>query len=59
MNRHSTHVSAQPTSPATAEMPAISPVPNLSDGLGCTAEDRARWLYTVITRAERGLVILD
>jgi pyrimidine deaminase RibD-like protein len=24
-----------------------------------TAEDRARWLYTAITRAERGLVILD
>jgi exodeoxyribonuclease V len=29
------------------------------DGLGRTAEDRARWLYTAITRAERGLVILD
>jgi exodeoxyribonuclease-5 len=29
------------------------------DGLGHTAEDRARWLYTAITRAERGLVILD
>jgi len=28
------------------------------DGLGRTAEDRARWLYTAITRAERGLVIL-
>ena len=27
--------------------------------LGRTAEDRARWLYTAITRAERGLVILD
>ena len=26
--------------------------------LGRTAEDRARWLYTAITRAERGLVIL-
>ena len=24
------------------------------DGLGRTAEDRARWLYTAITRAERG-----
>jgi exodeoxyribonuclease-5 len=24
-----------------------------------TAEDRARWLYTAITRAERGLVLLD
>ena len=29
------------------------------DGLGRTAEMRARWLYTAITRAERGLVILD
>ncbi len=29
------------------------------DGLARTAEDRARWLYTAITRAERGLVILD
>ena len=29
------------------------------DGLGRSAEDRARWLYTAITRAERGLVILD
>ena len=29
------------------------------DGLGRTAEDRARWLYTAITRAEKGLVILD
>lgn len=29
------------------------------DGLGRTAEDRARWLYTAITRAERGLAILD
>ena len=28
------------------------------DGLGRTAEDRARWLYTAITRAEKGLVIL-
>jgi exodeoxyribonuclease-5 len=28
------------------------------DGLGKTAEDRARWLYTAITRAERGLVLL-
>jgi len=28
------------------------------DGLGRTQEDRARWLYTAITRAERGLVIL-
>ena len=28
------------------------------DGLGRTAEDRNRWLYTAITRAERGLVIL-
>jgi exodeoxyribonuclease-5 len=31
----------------------------LDDGLGRTAEDRARWLYTAITRAEWGLVILD
>jgi exodeoxyribonuclease-5 len=29
------------------------------DGLGRTPEDRARWLYTAITRAEWGLVILD
>ncbi|MBX6741552.1 MAG: AAA family ATPase [Acetobacteraceae bacterium] len=29
------------------------------DGLARTAEDRARWLYTAITRAERGLVLLD
>jgi ATP-dependent exoDNAse (exonuclease V) alpha subunit len=29
------------------------------DGLGRTAEDRARWLYTAITRAEWGLVIVD
>lgn len=29
------------------------------DGLGRTPEDRARWLYTAITRAERGLAILD
>jgi exodeoxyribonuclease-5 len=29
------------------------------DGYGHTAEERARWLYTAITRAERGLVILD
>lgn len=28
------------------------------DGLGRTDSDRRRWLYTVITRAERGLVIL-
>lgn len=28
------------------------------DGLGNTAEDRARWLYTAITRAEKGLVLL-
>ena len=28
------------------------------DGLGRTEEDRRRWLYTVITRAEQGLVIL-
>lgn len=29
------------------------------DGLSRTEEDRRRWLYTAITRAERGLVILD
>jgi exodeoxyribonuclease-5 len=29
------------------------------DGLGRTAEDRNRWLYTAITRAEQGLVLLD
>ena len=29
------------------------------DGLGRTPEERARWLYTAITRAEQGLVILD
>jgi exodeoxyribonuclease-5 len=28
------------------------------DGLGRTELDRRRWLYTVITRAEQGLVIL-
>lgn len=28
------------------------------DGLGRTPDDRARWLYTAITRAEQGLVIL-
>jgi superfamily I DNA/RNA helicase len=32
---------------------------DFDDGLGRTAEDRARWLYTAITRAEKGLVILD
>ena len=29
------------------------------DGLGKTPVDRARWLYTAITRAEQGLVILS
>jgi exodeoxyribonuclease-5 len=29
------------------------------DGLGRTQEDRNRWLYTAITRAERGLLILE
>lgn len=29
------------------------------DGLGRTDQDRRRWLYTAITRAERGLVILS
>ena len=28
------------------------------DGLGRTESDRRRWLYTVITRAEKGLVLL-
>lgn len=28
------------------------------DGLGRTLEDRCRWLYTAITRAEKGLVLL-
>ena len=28
------------------------------DGLGQGEADRRRWLYTAITRAERGLVIL-
>jgi len=30
-----------------------------NDGLCRTTEDQARWLYTAITRAEKGLVILD
>jgi exodeoxyribonuclease-5 len=30
----------------------------LDEGFGRTAADRNRWLYTAITRAERGLVIL-
>jgi exodeoxyribonuclease-5 len=29
------------------------------DRLSRTAEDRKRWLYTALTRAEEGLVILD
>jgi exodeoxyribonuclease-5 len=29
------------------------------DGFGRTATDRNRWLYTAITRAEKGLVILS
>ena len=29
------------------------------DGFGRTAIDRNRWLYTAITRAEKGLVILS
>lgn len=29
------------------------------DGLGRSEQDRRRWLYTVITRAERGLVLLS
>ena len=28
------------------------------DGLGRSEIDRRRWLYTAITRAERGLVLL-
>jgi exodeoxyribonuclease-5 len=46
----------------TAHKSQGSSWPNIivyDDGLGRTAEDRARWLYTAITRAERGLVILD
>ena len=46
----------------TAHKSQGSQWPNIivfDDGLGRTAEDRARWLYTAITRAERGLVILD
>lgn len=46
----------------TAHKAQGSSWPNIvvyDDGLGRTAEDRARWLYTAITRAERGLVILD
>jgi tRNA A37 threonylcarbamoyladenosine biosynthesis protein TsaE len=31
----------------------------IDDGWGRTREDRCRWLYTAITRAEEGLVILD
>lgn len=30
----------------------------VDDGLGRTMEDRSRWLYTAITRAEKGLVLL-
>jgi len=30
-----------------------------ADGLGRTVEDRSRWLYTAITRAEWGLVIVE
>ncbi|SLN77854.1 ATP-dependent DNA helicase [Roseisalinus antarcticus] len=30
----------------------------VDDGFGHTAEDRKRWLYTAITRAEHGLLIL-
>jgi exodeoxyribonuclease-5 len=31
----------------------------VDDGWGANDLDRARWLYTAITRAERGLVLLD
>jgi exodeoxyribonuclease-5 len=31
----------------------------VDDGFGHTAEERNRWLYTAITRAERGLLILS
>ena len=31
----------------------------VDDGFGHTAEERSRWLYTAITRAERGLLILS
>ena len=29
------------------------------DGLGRSEQERRRWLYTAITRAEQGLVILS
>ncbi|MGA8158002.1 MAG: ATP-binding domain-containing protein, partial [Rhodoplanes sp.] len=31
----------------------------VDDGWGANDLDRRRWLYTAITRAERGLVLLD
>ncbi len=31
----------------------------VDDGWGANDIDRRRWLYTAITRAERGLVLLD
>jgi exodeoxyribonuclease-5 len=31
----------------------------VNEGVGYTPTDRARWLYTAITRAEKGLVILE
>jgi exodeoxyribonuclease-5 len=42
-----------------AQGSAYGSVVVFDDGLGRTAEDRSRWLYTAITRAEWGLVILD
>lgn len=46
----------------TAHKAQGSSWPNIivwDDGLGRTEQDRRRWLYTAITRAERGLVILS
>lgn len=42
-----------------AQGSAYGSVVVFDDGLGRTAEDRSRWLYTAITRAEWGLVIID
>ena len=42
-----------------AQGSAYGSVVVFDDGLGRTAEDRSRWLYTAITRAEWGLVIVD
>lgn len=42
-----------------AQGSAYGSVVVFDDGLGRTLEDRSRWLYTAITRAEWGLVIVD